>query len=489
MSKEPMLVRIEHRCFECRTLFTKSQSVRNHLRHHGIKLPEGGTGVRRYNNEDVTFVKTSTDHPTVATHIGCPACVAHYANLTPQSISPPPLSPSSQQQAAEIENTNGRKRGAKRQSNSSLDCELLDSAHLSFRPPGHDDHLMVKNIFDATVAFHHVQMSISTHKWKLPLENHLHLAFAAISILFLPHNQYPNDLQPYFDQHNIKATIDHIDNIYTIKRPRMDMITMTGMIGILEDLTIEEITREQAVVRLLGLDLPAHQSKFRKGVLNLIGKLPRMPLQETINEYELTTRYIDPFLSGLFDDLDNGSYLRWTNEATSNARKNDDFLTTRPDLCISRVLGSNWNMDCGFGEAKSAHHGNSNYLVCKDLLRIGMFCKNGLDERNKEGVLGIQVIGRTITFYLCILPATGLYVMRELTTVQIPRSLDDPSKLVLDIPRVILVLDVFSRICNPSLSLPSLNRHTPRINPVIIDHIFSSSRDRKRACSLQHHHN
>ncbi|CAO3601329.1 unnamed protein product [Absidia cylindrospora] len=94
-----------------------------------------------------------------------------------------------------------------------------------------------------------------------------------------------------------------------------------------------------------------------------------------------------------------------------NGRKNDGFLTTRPDLCI----GSNWNMDCGFGEAKSAHQGNSNYLVCKDLLRIGMFCKNGLDERSMEGVLGIQVIGRSITFYL--------YVMRELAIAQIPSSL------------------------------------------------------------------
>ncbi|KAI8328841.1 hypothetical protein BC941DRAFT_363434 [Chlamydoabsidia padenii] len=202
------------------------------------------------------------------------------------------------------------------------------------------------------------------------------------------------------------------------------------MIDILEDLTIEETTRDQAVICLLGLDLPIHQSKFRKGVLNLIGKLPRIPLQKTINEYELTTGYIDPFLSGLFDDLDSGSYLRWTNEATSDARKNADFLTTRSDLCISRVLGSNWNMDCGCGVAKSTHHGNSNYLVCKYLLRIGMFCKNGLNERNKEGILGIQVIGRTITFYLFVLLATGLYVMRELTTVQIPRSLDDLSKLV-----------------------------------------------------------
>jgi hypothetical protein len=200
------------------------------------------------------------------------------------------------------------------------------------------------------------------------------------------------------------------------------------------------------------LDLPADQSKFREGVLNLLRKLPRVPLQETTNENELTSMYIDPLLCGLFDDQDNGMYLRWTNEATLDARKNDDLLTTRPDLCISHLIGSNWITDYGFGEAKPAHQANSNYVVCQDLLRVGMFCKNGLDKGNTKGVLGIQVIGRTIKFYLLALPATGVYIMRELATIQVPSSLSNLAKLVLDMPSVLLVLDVFSRICVPPIS-------------------------------------
>jgi hypothetical protein len=74
-------------------------------------------------------------------------------------------------------------------------------------------------------------VSIGSNKWKLPLENHIHLALAATSILLLSRDQNNNDLQPTFSQANIKATIDHIDDMYSIKRPNMDMIR------ILEDFT------------------------------------------------------------------------------------------------------------------------------------------------------------------------------------------------------------------------------------------------------------
>ncbi|ORZ06460.1 hypothetical protein BCR42DRAFT_463233 [Absidia repens] len=152
--------------------------------------------------------------------------------------------------------------------------------------------------------------------------------------------------------------------------------------------------------------------------LTLVDKLPRMPLQETISEYELTTPVRRPIsLWTMFDDPENGLY--------SPLDRSSYFFEAMES----------------FGEKrKSAHHERStNYLDCRDLLRIGMFCKSGLDERTMEGGLGIQAIGRTITFYLFALPAAGLY------GYALSSSLDDLSKLVLAMPHVILVLDVFCR--------------------------------------------
>ncbi len=73
--------------------------------------------------------------------------------------------------------------------------------------------------------------------------------------------------------------------------------------------------------------------------VNLIRKLPPVPIAEDTNEFELSTRYVGPFLSGLFDDLDEGIYLRWTKEITLEARQHEDLSIIRPDICISRLNG------------------------------------------------------------------------------------------------------------------------------------------------------
>lgn len=45
-------------------------------------------------------------------------------------------------------------------------------------------------------------------------------------------------------------------------------------------------------------------------------KLSFVPLKEDLTVCELCSRFIDPFLSGLFDNPNQGIYLRWTNEST-----------------------------------------------------------------------------------------------------------------------------------------------------------------------------
>ncbi|KAG0193445.1 hypothetical protein DFQ28_005263 [Apophysomyces sp. BC1034] len=113
-------------------------------------------------------------------------------------------------------------------------------------------------------------------------------------------------------------------------------------------------------------------------------------------------------------------------------------------------------------------------LPLKDLLRIAIFCKKALDTQNMEGVLGLQLIGRTITFYVLVLPSTGLYVMRELAKIKIPDCLDDLTKFVMDIPHVLLVLDVFNRICIPSVGPSMPARHRPTITAATLNCVFSS---------------
>lgn len=200
-------------------------------------------------------------------------------------------------------------------------------------------------------------------------------------------------------------------------------------------------------------------------------------------------RKIDPFLCGLFDDPDEGIYLRWTNEITLEARQHEDLSAKRPDICITSLHGMTWMSNHGYGEAKSAAQGENNYLICHDLLRIAIFCKNALDVQNMEGVLGLQIIGRTITFYILVLPATGLYIMYEPEIITIPSCLDDWTKLIMDMPRALRVLDAFNRICNRSVRPSMPMRHRPTISSSAFNHIFSSSQDCKRSCHVKYRQN
>ncbi|KAG1438715.1 hypothetical protein G6F56_012546 [Rhizopus delemar] len=247
--------------------------------------------------------------------------------------------------------------------------------------------------------------------------------------------------------HSLTATINHIETIYNINKPPMPTETVMDIIKIIQEVLDGTATREMAAIKLLKFDPTVKNIyKFAKAIAELIKKLPRMSLAEDSNEMELCSRFVDPFLSGLFDDPDQNIFLRWTNETTLEAKNEQSLLNWRPDLCVTRLQGVKWSSSLGFGEAKPACQESNLYVICRDLLRVAMFCKDALDTQKMVGVLGLQIVGRTFTFYVLVLPSSGLYVMYEITTVQIPDSLHDLSKLVMDISNLLLVLDTFDRV-------------------------------------------
>ncbi|KAI9020803.1 hypothetical protein CLU79DRAFT_862410, partial [Phycomyces nitens] len=116
------------------------------------------------------------------------------------------------------------------------------------------------------------------------------------------------------------------------------------------------------------------------------------------------------------------------------------------------------------------------------------FCKDAFDSQKMVGVLGLQIVDRTITFYVLVLPLSGLYIMYEITKIQIPDSLHDLSKFVRDISNLLLVLDTFDRVCIPSADSSLLELHCPTISS-ILDHLFLSSQNRKSPCYLKRQDN
>ncbi|KAI8642047.1 hypothetical protein BD408DRAFT_443868 [Parasitella parasitica] len=142
---------------------------------------------------------------------------------------------------------------------------------------------------------------------------------------------------------------------------------------------------------------------------------------------ELCSRFVDPLLSGLFDDPDQGIFLRWTNETTLEAKIEQSLLSWRPDLCITRLQGNPIFMEYA------------------------------------------EIFYGSIASYALILPSSGLYIMYEITKVQIPDSLHDLSKLVMDISNLLIVLDTFDKVCIPSAYPSPLELHRPTIISSTLD--------------------
>ncbi|RCH81613.1 ATP-dependent Lon protease pim1, partial [Rhizopus azygosporus] len=73
---------------------------------------------------------------------------------------------------------------------------------------------------------------------------------------------------------------------------------------------------------------------------------------------------------------------------------------------FAKTLGLKWERSLGYGEAKTAARESDHYLVCQDLIKL------------MDDVLGIHTVGRTIHFYVLVLPATVTYVMYLLTEIK-----------------------------------------------------------------------
>ncbi|PHZ07422.1 uncharacterized protein RHIMIDRAFT_242629 [Rhizopus microsporus ATCC 52813] len=288
-----------------------------------------------------------------------------------------------------------------------------------------DDHSMANN-FNVVDAFCMTQLSLKNYRRKLSLEDHLHLALVSISMLFLSSNQYPDEVKPFF----------------------MASILLIAAIQpscLIDNLLTKTINREQAETNFKSLSLKL-LTQIREDVECL--------------DYQATTR------------INRRRY-----------RIHPDFSNRRPDLCITKSCGVKWDASCGFGEVKPAVHGLNHYLVCKDLLRVAMFCKNSLDSQHMEGILGIQIIGRTVKFYVLILPAIGLYVLLDLAEIMIPDNLQNLASLVIETSNIMKALNVFDMRTNDTETL--IKRLTPTISKIMFDQVFSTSKHRNRQCPFK----
>ncbi|PHZ15089.1 uncharacterized protein RHIMIDRAFT_248312 [Rhizopus microsporus ATCC 52813] len=150
--------------------------------------------------------------------------------------------------------------------------------------------------FDVTDAFRMMRFSLKNYNWKVSLEDHLHLALASTSILFLSPNRYPDEVKPCFKHNDWIAVINFMHDMYDIKKVPMPLNTVTNMLAIIDNLWTKTINREQAETSFKPLSLSSYEHKFVKALSALIIKLPPVSIED-VNEFELCTRNREEMLN------------------------------------------------------------------------------------------------------------------------------------------------------------------------------------------------
>ncbi|PHZ13382.1 uncharacterized protein RHIMIDRAFT_236452 [Rhizopus microsporus ATCC 52813] len=99
--------------------------------------------------------------------------------------------------------------------------------------------------------------------------------------------------------------------------------------------------------------------------------------------------------------------------------------------------------------------------------------KEALNKQCLDGVLGIQIVGRTLMFYVLLLPAEGIYTLLQLAEVKIPDSLQSPSYLVMDVSNTLSMIGVFDRLCVCSNNQQIIiDRKTPTVPLYVLQQII-----------------
>ena len=82
------------------------------------------------------------------------------------------------------------------------------------------------------------------------------------------------------------------------------MDTFTLLLRRVDQINTEKLTQTDATVDLTRMDLVSAEQKFVKGYLWFNSETTQATIRGDVNEAEPYSRFIEPFLSSLFDDPD-----------------------------------------------------------------------------------------------------------------------------------------------------------------------------------------
>ncbi|KAF7732365.1 hypothetical protein EC973_005261 [Apophysomyces ossiformis] len=265
--------------------------------------------------------------------------------------------------------------------------------------PTQDDRYVVNNV-DISMLFYNFQLYVKNlvNNKRLFMESHVHHILAMSSVLLIKPKCINDDLKMFIDDKTTKCLVNAVKEKLGVEKKEFNVDLMHKMIKTINDVRKGKLDRMEGVMKLYTMKPSAtkEEAKIIVSIANMLTKLPEDTLMEDTKELELITRYIDPALHPLFDDLGNGIMFRWTSTNNLESKKASSISISqrRPDSSISKFDGVHLGLTLGFGEVKCHGESKNHYAIAKDLVRLGIFTKNAIDIGKLKGVLSFQAIGK-----------------------------------------------------------------------------------------------
>ncbi|PHZ08289.1 uncharacterized protein RHIMIDRAFT_247911 [Rhizopus microsporus ATCC 52813] len=159
----------------------------------------------------------------------------------------------------------------------------------------------------------------------------------------------------------------------------------------------------------------------------------------------------------------------------------------RPGGIVSIMSQSQWSRNFGHGEAKIAEATENYYVLTWDLCRLGYFNRNIINKDNVKSSFAFQSKGHSVTLYIIELAFDGVYVMAELNSIQIPKSVNTLKTLITRHSLMCLMqaahaFDKIKKEKNTSQEFSSMKRIEPSLKQLEV--LVSEKKYRRRNSSI-----
>ncbi|KAG9284677.1 hypothetical protein G9A89_003637 [Geosiphon pyriformis] len=204
---------------------------------------------------------------------------------------------------------------------------------------------------------------------------------------------------------------------------------------LLQQLQQDKITRYTAIEELQTFTIGCSYGEMSilEAIKNIIEKVLKFTLKSSVGKFELCNAYINLVLNSIVTDPDRDIFLHWSNREApgSKARK----LTGRarqPDAIINTIDQLSW-------DSKEV---DNLYNLCANLIRIATFNKDEIDAYNIQYILELH-----ISFYFTTLLYDSLYVMMEISDLNVPMSLQQLLAFLTSLDTLLIISDAYWKNC------------------------------------------